>query len=78
MVGVNNRNLHNFETNLEASCRLAEKLPNSVVKISESGIKSPSEIAEMRNAGFDGFLIGETFMRNDKPGEALKQFIDGI
>jgi indole-3-glycerol phosphate synthase len=78
MVGVNNRNLHNFETNLEASCRLAEKLPNSVVKISESGIKSPSEIAEMRKAGFDGFLIGETFMRNDKPGEALKQFIDGI
>jgi indole-3-glycerol phosphate synthase len=75
MVGINNRNLHNFVTNTEASCRLVEKLPAHVVKISESGIKEPSQIKEMQQAGFDGFLIGETFMRNDSPDKALADFI---
>jgi indole-3-glycerol phosphate synthase len=46
-----------------------------VVKISESGIKEPSQIKEMQQAGFDGFLIGETFMRNDSPDKALADFI---
>jgi indole-3-glycerol phosphate synthase len=78
LVGINNRNLHNFVTDIEASCRLIEQLPPNVVKISESGISMPSQIRELRQAGFDGFLIGETFMRHDQPGLALKQFINGI
>jgi indole-3-glycerol phosphate synthase len=75
MVGINNRNLHDFVTNIEASCRLVEKLPADVVKISESGIKTPSQIKEMQAAGFNGFLIGETFMRNESPAKALADFI---
>jgi indole-3-glycerol phosphate synthase len=78
MVGINNRNLHDFVTDIEASCRLIEKLPKETVKISESGISSPKQVAELREAGFDGFLIGERFMKNADPGEALKDFIDGI
>jgi indole-3-glycerol phosphate synthase len=75
MVGINNRNLRDFVTDTEASCRLVEKLPANVVKISESGIKEPSQIKEMRQAGFNGFLIGETFMRNESPDKALADFI---
>jgi indole-3-glycerol phosphate synthase len=78
MVGINNRNLHDFATDIEASCRLIEQLPKDVVKISESGISAPSQVSELRQAGFDGFLIGETFMKHQNPGLALKEFIDGI
>jgi indole-3-glycerol phosphate synthase len=78
MVGINNRNLHNFVTNIDASCQLIERLPQNVVKISESGLSEPSQVSELRQAGFDGFLIGERFMKHENPGEALKQFIDAI
>lgn len=78
LVGVNNRNLHDFHTDIEASCRLIERLPQSVVKISESGISEPSQVSALRSAGFDGFLIGERFMKHSNPGDALKQFIDAI
>jgi indole-3-glycerol phosphate synthase len=78
MVGINNRNLHNFVTDIEASCRLIEQLPKKTVKISESGISSPSQLAQLRDAGFDGFLIGERFMKHEHPGDALKHFIDAI
>jgi indole-3-glycerol phosphate synthase len=78
MVGINNRDLHNFVTDVEASCRLIERLPKQTVKISESGISSPAQVRELREAGFDGFLIGERFMKHEHPGDALKEFIDGI
>lgn len=78
IVGINNRNLFNFETSLTASGRLASQLPEGMVKISESGIKSAQDVKELRSMGFNGFLIGETFMRHDNPGAALKQFIDEI
>jgi indole-3-glycerol phosphate synthase len=78
MVGINNRDLHNFVTDVEASCRLIERLPKQTVKISESGISSPAQVRELREAGFDGFLIGERFMKHEHPGDVLKEFIDGI
>ena len=75
VVGVNNRHLGTFHTDASHSLRLAEALPRGIVKISESGISSPDTLLRLREAGFDGFLIGETFMKTDDPGEALSRFI---
>lgn len=63
MVGVNNRNLGSFHTEVENSFRLAEKLPEEMLRISESGISSPETVKQLRAAGFRGFLIGENFMK---------------
>lgn len=87
MVGVNNRNLGSFVTNIENSFRIAEELKNTVAEIdfqtppllvSESGISHPETIRELRSAGFRGFLMGETFMRTDDPGSTLEELIHGI
>ncbi len=75
LCGINNRNLGTFVTSVENSFRLAEMLPSEAVKVSESGISSPDTIRELREAGFSGFLIGERFMREENPGEALAEFI---
>lgn len=75
MVGVNNRNLGTFHTDVQNSFRLAEKLPTDMLKVSESGISSPETVVQLREAGFRGFLIGENFMKTDNPGEALRHFI---
>ena len=78
LCGINNRNLGSFVTDVENSFRLAELLPKDAVKVSESGISSPQTIRELRQAGFRGFLIGETFMKTPDPGQTLKQFIEQI
>ncbi len=78
MIGINNRNLGTFHTDVETSFRLAEQLPADVVKVSESGISRPETIRSLREAGFRGFLIGEFFMRHTDPGEALREFISAI
>ena len=78
LCGINNRNLGTFVTDVENSFRLAEKLPKEAVKVSESGISSPETIRQLREAGFRGFLIGETFMREADPGLALKEFISAL
>ena len=78
VYGINNRNLGSFVTNVENSFRLAELLPKDAVKVSESGISRPETIRELRQAGFRGFLIGETFMKTPDPGQALKQLIEQI
>lgn len=75
LCGINNRNLGSFVTDVDNSFRLAEKLPDNAVKVSESGISSPETIHLLRQAGFHGFLIGETFMKMPDPGRSLKQFI---
>jgi indole-3-glycerol phosphate synthase len=75
VIGINNRNLGTFTTDIENSFRLAEQLPTDAVKVSESGIAKPESIRRLRQAGFKGFLIGETFMSTENPGQALKQFI---
>ena len=78
LCGINNRHLGSFITDVETSYRLAEKLPREAVKVSESGISNPQTVRELREAGFHGFLIGETFMREPQPGLALKEFIAKI
>ena len=78
LCGINNRHLGSFITDVETSYRLAEKLSREAVKVSESGISNPQTVRELREAGFRGFLIGETFMREPQPGQALKEFIAKI
>ena len=84
MVGVNNRNLGSFVTDVENSFRIARQLreathgPASPLLVSESGISDPETICRLRAAGFRGFLIGETFMKTANPGETLKEFIQAL
>ena len=77
-VGVNNRNLGTFVTDVQNSFRLAARLPQDRVLVSESGISNPETIKLLREAGYRGFLIGETFMKTDNPGQALKNFISQL
>ncbi len=78
VVGVNNRNLKTFEVSLQQSIDLALAMPKDVVKISESGIYTPEDIFLLREHGFQGFLIGENFMRTKNPGEACIEFSKAI
>ena len=76
MCGINNRNLGTFITDIQNSYHLAELLPKDACKVSESGISDPQTVRELRNVGFRGFLIGETFMKAENPGDALRLFIE--
>lgn len=78
MVGINNRNLGTFHTDVENSFQLAGQLPKETLLISESGISNPETVKRLHRAGFRGFLIGETFMRTLSPGHTLKEFITSI
>lgn len=85
ILGVNNRNLGTFHTDVANSFRLAEKMQEiskekdlSPLLISESGISDPATVSSLREAGFRGFLIGETFMKTEQPGETLSGFIGGL
>lgn len=75
LMGVNNRNLKTFEVSLETSKTLSALIPDDFVKVSESGISSVAAINELLPYGFQGFLIGENFMKTDDPGESAAQFI---
>ncbi|HEV2485667.1 MAG TPA: indole-3-glycerol phosphate synthase TrpC [Terracidiphilus sp.] len=77
-IGVNNRDLRTFEVSLETSLALVEQIPSSVVRVTESGIFTPADIARLRKAGFDAFLIGESLMRQPDPGVALAELLGGI
>ncbi len=74
-IGVNNRDLHTFKVDLNTSLQLVELLPNEVVKVAESGIETGEDIARLREAGFDAFLIGESLMRAEYPGDALQEIV---
>ena len=74
-IGVNNRDLKTFALNIDVSKRLAGLIPESVVKVSESGIESPDSIIELRTFGYRGFLIGGTFMEHSRPETAAREFI---
>lgn len=88
LCGINNRHLGSFVTDVETSFRLADRLRSvtvssgsaagSPVLVSESGISNPQTVRELREAGFRGFLIGETFMKTSAPGEALRKFISEL
>ncbi len=76
MVGVNNRDLHTFEVDFERSIALLEDLPTNAVKIAESGIRTTEEMIYLYEAGFDGFLIGETFMKQDNPPQFSTHYLN--
>jgi len=78
LVGVNNRNLKNFEVDLNHSRHLCSLLPTSCMKIAESGIHSPEDAQKLREAGFDAFLIGEYFMKHSMPELACLNFIQAL
>jgi indole-3-glycerol phosphate synthase len=77
-VGVNNRNLGDFSVSIQHSYDLVDRIPSDFMKISESGISDPRKIAELKKAGFNGFLIGENFMKEVDPGKAMKEFVAQI
>ena len=76
LIGINSRNLRTFEVNLETAFRLAEKMPDTCVRVAESGIQSGTDIARLRSAGYDAFLIGESLMKAEHPGEALAKLME--
>jgi indole-3-glycerol phosphate synthase len=78
IVGVNNRDLKNFTMDIETSVRLSKLIPDKFVKISESGLDSAKTIHYLRENGFKGFLIGETFMKTENPGETCRKFIEEL
>ena len=75
IIGVNNRDLRTFNVTLETAFRLAPKIPNSVVRVAESGIHTGAQMRELREAGYHAFLIGESLMKEMYPGPALKSLL---
>ncbi|MDP9047172.1 MAG: indole-3-glycerol phosphate synthase TrpC [Bacteroidota bacterium] len=73
-IGVNNRNLADFTVLVETSYALVPHIPKDFLKISESAISDPETIKQLKAAGFNGFLIGENFMKQNDPGEAMREF----
>jgi indole-3-glycerol phosphate synthase len=78
MLGVNNRNLKTFEQSIQVSFDLANLIPNNFAKVSESGISKVETVRELREAGYCGFLMGENFMKEENPAEALRVFIQKL
>lgn len=75
IVGINNRNLKTFEVDIDRSLRLAQQIPANKIKIAESGISNVATVQRFREAGFQGFLMGENFMKTADPGLAFKNFV---
>ncbi len=78
MVGVNNRDLRNFSVDLQRSIDLVSKLPGEVLKVSESGLNEPKDVLSLFKEGYDGFLMGERFMKTADPGAAFKDFMEHL
>lgn len=78
VVGVNNRNLGTFVTDIQISFDLTDKISNDFIKISESGISQPQTVIDLQQAGYKGFLMGENFMKTNNPGKALEDFINQL
>ena len=78
MLGVNNRNLKTFEVSLETSKTLADQIPDDFVKVSESGINAVTAIKALQPFGYQGFLIGENFMKTRDPGHTAMEFINNL
>ena len=77
IVGVNNRNLRTLEVDIEASHALIDRIPAATVSVAESGLRSSPDLVRLRRAGYDAFLIGESLMTRDSPGEALAALLRG-
>ncbi len=77
-VGVNNRNLKDFSVNTSQSFDLVGLIPDQFIKISESGIDTPQLVADLKSAGFNGFLMGELFMKQSRPELACSSFVKEV
>ncbi|HLW84135.1 MAG TPA: indole-3-glycerol phosphate synthase TrpC [Candidatus Sulfotelmatobacter sp.] len=77
LIGVNSRDLRTFQVNLETAFRLAASFPNHIVRVAESGIHSGADVARLRAAGYHACLIGESLMRAEMPGDALRDLVAG-
>jgi indole-3-glycerol phosphate synthase len=75
LIGVNTRDLRTFQVDSETAFRLADRLPKNVVRVAESGIRSGEDVARLRAAGYQAFLVGESLMRAERPGETLRELI---
>ena len=75
LCGINTRNLETFAIHLEVAEELVDRIPAGLVKVAESGMRTPEDVHRLRRAGFEGFLIGSQFMRQPHPGQACRQFI---
>jgi indole-3-glycerol phosphate synthase len=75
LIGVNSRDLRTFKVDLETAIRLAETFPEEVVRVAESGIHSGVDIARLRAVGYHAFLVGESLMRAERPGDALRELV---
>ena len=75
IIGVNSRNLRTFDVDLQTPLRLASRLPAEVLAVAESGIHSANEVRELRAAGYQAFLVGESLMKAPRPGEALRELL---
>ena len=73
MIGINNRNLRNFETSLANTTDLLNSIPSGVIVVTESGIHTQEDVNLMREHGVDSFLVGEAFMRAEEPGQRLAE-----
>ena len=78
MIGVNNRDLTTFDVRLETSMSLADQIPDAFVKLSESGLSTAENVIKLKDCGYDGFLMGEHFMKTDNPGASAKNFIQSL
>ena len=76
IVGINNRDLRNFTTSLDTTTRMLPKIPDDVLVVSESGIKTPDDVAELASVGVPAFLVGTAFMRNPDPGVELARLFN--
>ena len=76
LIGINNRNLDSFETHIDTSVRMAEKLSSDQVAVAESGISSKSDIDRLRKAGFHNFLIGEAIVRSKNPEAFIRTLLE--
>ena len=74
-IGVNNRDLRTFEVKLETAEKLAPLVPSGVLKVAESGIRDGADLRRLRDAGYDAFLIGESLMKAERPGDALRELL---
>ncbi len=76
LIGINSRNLRTFEVDIGIALQLAEKIPADCVRVAESGIQSGSDLARLRLAGYEAFLIGESLMKAERPGDALARLME--
>jgi indole-3-glycerol phosphate synthase len=76
VIGVNSRDLRTFQVDLETAFRLGPRIPAGIIKVAESGIHSSAEVQKLRAAGYEAFLVGESLMRAERPGEALTRLLE--